>query len=251
MSRVFVGNLPMDIREDDLADLFLRYGRILGIDIKTPRNPPAYAFVDYDDSRSAEDAVRERDGYDFAGERLRVEISRSGGRGGGGGGGGRGRERHGGPPGDNSVIVTGLPKCGSDSASVLGCWRVRKRNATKPAAQWTGECRAGAGPRRSREPRAASIGAASEAKAGASGRRGAPPSNSHCVRRSCALGRVGHVVYTDVDRMGGGIVEFSNRHDADEAWRQMDGAEFSNPFDTVRISVHLPNTSYTDGGPSR
>jgi len=113
MSRVFVGNLPMDIREDDLADLFLRYGRILGIDIKTPRNPPAYAFVDYDDSRSAEDAVRERDGYDFAGERLRVEISRSGGRGGGGGGGGRGRERHGGPPGDNSVIVTGLPKSAS------------------------------------------------------------------------------------------------------------------------------------------
>jgi hypothetical protein len=31
-----VGNLPMDIRERDVEDLFYKYGRIRDIDLKTP-----------------------------------------------------------------------------------------------------------------------------------------------------------------------------------------------------------------------
>ena len=66
--------------------------------------------------RDAEDAVRGRDGYEFDGQRIRVEFPR-GGRGrsggfGGGGGGGRGR----GPPPRRSeyrVLVSGLPPTGS------------------------------------------------------------------------------------------------------------------------------------------
>jgi RNA recognition motif-containing protein len=41
MAKIFVGNLPMDVRERELEKLFDRYGRIRDIDIKTPGRPPA------------------------------------------------------------------------------------------------------------------------------------------------------------------------------------------------------------------
>jgi hypothetical protein len=34
MSRIYVGNLPMDVRERELDDLFYKYGRIKDIEIK-------------------------------------------------------------------------------------------------------------------------------------------------------------------------------------------------------------------------
>jgi arginine/serine-rich splicing factor 1/9 len=45
------GNLPLDVRERELDDLFYKYGRIRGIDLKTPSRPPAFAFVDFEDPR--------------------------------------------------------------------------------------------------------------------------------------------------------------------------------------------------------
>lgn len=48
---IFVGNLPDDVRERELDDLFYKYGRIRNIEIKTPSRPPSYAFVEFDDRR--------------------------------------------------------------------------------------------------------------------------------------------------------------------------------------------------------
>ena len=48
--RIYVGNLPNDIREKDLEDIFDKYGRIKFIDIKNRRGPP-FAFVEFDDPR--------------------------------------------------------------------------------------------------------------------------------------------------------------------------------------------------------
>ena len=53
------------------------------------RNPPGFAFVEFDDQRDAEDAVKSLNGSRICGERVRVEMARNRGRGGGGGGGGR------------------------------------------------------------------------------------------------------------------------------------------------------------------
>ena len=69
---IYVGNLPLDVRESELDKLFYSFGRIKRIDLKVPMRPPAYAFIDFEDPRDAEDAVEERDGYSFAGEKLRV-----------------------------------------------------------------------------------------------------------------------------------------------------------------------------------
>ncbi len=35
-ARIYVGNLPMDIRERDVEEMFARYGRLTGVDLKTP-----------------------------------------------------------------------------------------------------------------------------------------------------------------------------------------------------------------------
>ena len=64
MSRIFVGNLPMDIRTREVEDIFYKYGRIRDIAVKFPSRPPAFAFVDFEDPRDADDAVRGRDGYE-------------------------------------------------------------------------------------------------------------------------------------------------------------------------------------------
>ncbi|OQR95992.1 pre-mRNA-splicing factor SF2, partial [Achlya hypogyna] len=77
-TRIYVGNLPMDVRTREIDDLFYKYGRIVDIDVKFPSRPPAFAFVEFEDERDAEDAIRGRDGYRFEGGRLRVEPTRGG-----------------------------------------------------------------------------------------------------------------------------------------------------------------------------
>lgn len=107
--RIYVGNLPPDIRTKDIEDLFYKFGKVTFIDLKNRRGPP-FAFVEFEDPRDAEDAVHARDGYNCDGYHLRVEFPR-----GTGPGGRRGRGR-GGPPSRRSeyrVLVSGLPPTGS------------------------------------------------------------------------------------------------------------------------------------------
>ncbi|XP_053436452.1 serine/arginine-rich splicing factor 1-like [Nycticebus coucang] len=116
--RIYVGNLPPDIRTKDIEDVFYKYGAIRDIDLKNRRGGPPFAFVEFEDPRDAEDAVYGRDGYDYDGYHLRVEFPRTG-RGTGrccGTGCGRPSRGHYGPPSRRSehrVIVTGLPPSGS------------------------------------------------------------------------------------------------------------------------------------------
>ncbi|KAL3521709.1 hypothetical protein ACH5RR_019858 [Cinchona calisaya] len=122
---IHVGNLPSDIKESEVEDLFYKYGRILDIELKIPPRPPCYCFVEFESVRDAEDAIRGRDGYNFDGCKLRVELAHGGrgpssssdrrsgyggGSGGSGGGGGRyGISRH----SEFRVIVRGLPSSAS------------------------------------------------------------------------------------------------------------------------------------------
>ena len=48
--RIYVGNLPPDIRTKDVDDLFYKYGKIAFLDLKNRRGPP-FAFVEFEDSR--------------------------------------------------------------------------------------------------------------------------------------------------------------------------------------------------------
>lgn len=49
--RIYVGNLPPDIRSKDVEDLFYKYGAIRDIDLKNRRGGPPFAFVQFEDPR--------------------------------------------------------------------------------------------------------------------------------------------------------------------------------------------------------
>ncbi|XWS58152.1 hypothetical protein CRYUN_Cryun08bG0010300 [Craigia yunnanensis] len=114
---LYVGNLPGDTRMREVEDLFYKYGPIVDIDLKIPPRPPGYAFVEFEDPRDAEDAIRGRDGYNFDGNRLRVELAHGGRRPSSSvdrhssysGSSSRGPSRH----SDYRVLVTGLPSSAS------------------------------------------------------------------------------------------------------------------------------------------
>ncbi|KAF6733267.1 Serine/arginine-rich splicing factor 9 [Oryzias melastigma] len=115
--RIYIGNLPIDVQERDIEDLFFKYGKIREIELKNNRGTIPFAFIRFEDPRDADDAVYGRNGYVYGNSKLRVEYPRStGGKPvpmGPGGAGPRGRF---GPPTRRSefrVIVTGLPPTGS------------------------------------------------------------------------------------------------------------------------------------------
>lgn len=75
-TRVYVGNLPEDIRDREVEDVFARYGKIRSCDVKLPPGRgPAFAFIEFSDPRDADDAIRgEHDRNRFGGERIRVRA---------------------------------------------------------------------------------------------------------------------------------------------------------------------------------
>lgn len=49
--RIYVGNLPMDVQERDIEDLFFKYGKIRDIELKNNRGTIPFAFVRFEDPR--------------------------------------------------------------------------------------------------------------------------------------------------------------------------------------------------------
>eukprot|EP00884_Botryococcus_braunii_P014426 jgi/Botrbrau1/22985/Bobra.0030s0051.1 len=96
MARLYVGNLPTGLQERDLEEEFTKFGTLRSVWVA--RNPPGFAFVDFDDMKDAEDAVQRMDGFrgwrvEFSRKRDRGDAPRRGGYGGRGGGGDRYRGR--------------------------------------------------------------------------------------------------------------------------------------------------------------
>lgn len=50
--RIYVGNLPPDIRTKDIQDLFYKFGKVTFVDLKNRKGPP-FAFVEFEDPRWA------------------------------------------------------------------------------------------------------------------------------------------------------------------------------------------------------
>lgn len=49
--RIYVGNLPMDVQERDIEDLFYKYGKIREIELKNNRGTIPFAFIRFEDPR--------------------------------------------------------------------------------------------------------------------------------------------------------------------------------------------------------
>ncbi|KAI1702426.1 RNA recognition motif domain-containing protein [Ditylenchus destructor] len=69
-AKVYVGGLPEDATSQELEDAFHRFGRIRKVWVA--RRPPGFAFIEFEDVRDAEDAVRAMDGNRICGVRAKI-----------------------------------------------------------------------------------------------------------------------------------------------------------------------------------
>ena len=85
--KVYIGNLSEGASKADIEGAFEKYGPLRNVWVA--RNPPGFAFVEFEDGRDAEDACKHLDGTRIAGARIKAEMSHGRTR----------RGRGGGPPG--------------------------------------------------------------------------------------------------------------------------------------------------------
>ena len=71
-SRIYVGKLPNDIRDTELHDVFGKYGNVVEITLKGN-----YAFIQFQNSLGAKDAVYELNNRTLFGDRVSVEHART------------------------------------------------------------------------------------------------------------------------------------------------------------------------------
>lgn len=101
---IYVGNLPYDVSDSDLQQLFEKYGTVASARVVMDRatgRAKGFGFVEMNDRAEAEKAIAATNGYEMNGRPLRVNESqpkppRSEGGGGGYRGGSGGGSRGGG-----------------------------------------------------------------------------------------------------------------------------------------------------------
>ncbi len=89
--KLYVGNFPFSVTEDDLRNLFSEHGEVHSVTLITDRDtgrPRGFGFVEMENATAAIEALN---GHELEGRALNVNIAKERGAGGGGGGGGGGR----------------------------------------------------------------------------------------------------------------------------------------------------------------
>jgi len=74
-NKLYVGNLPFSVTEDELRDVFARHGTVQSVNVITDREtgrPRGFGFVEMGDSGEAETAIRSLDGSELGGRSLKV-----------------------------------------------------------------------------------------------------------------------------------------------------------------------------------
>ena len=76
---IYVGNISYSTSEDDLRDLFARYGEVTAVRVITDRDTgrsKGFGFVEMTDDDQAKEAIRALDSNDFMGRDIRVNEAR-------------------------------------------------------------------------------------------------------------------------------------------------------------------------------
>ncbi len=98
-SKLYVGNLPYNVTEDQLRELFSQAGQIKDVALITDRQTgrsKGFGFVEFNTQAEAEKAIEMFNNQDFEGRPLTVNMARPREERGGGGGGYRGGGERGG-----------------------------------------------------------------------------------------------------------------------------------------------------------
>ncbi|XP_042233518.1 serine/arginine-rich splicing factor 7-like isoform X1 [Homarus americanus] len=119
--KVYVGDLGSGASKQELEEAFSYYGPLRNVWVA--RNPPGFAFVEFEDVRDAEDAVRGLDGRTICGRRVRVELST-----------GKSRSRFRGPPprrGRPFHPEDRCYECGERGHYARDCYRYSRRHGSR------------------------------------------------------------------------------------------------------------------------
>lgn len=97
--KIYVGNLPYSVRDDDLRSMFQDFGQIddcIVIMDREQDRSKGFGFVTYSSQKEANQAIQEMSEYEVEGRNLNVKAANPRREGGGGGGRGGGGYRSGG-----------------------------------------------------------------------------------------------------------------------------------------------------------
>lgn len=70
-TKIYIGRLSHETTQEDLEDVFKTYGQLNKIDLKL-----GFAFIEFQDSRDAEDAIRDLNGREIRGSAISVQAAR-------------------------------------------------------------------------------------------------------------------------------------------------------------------------------
>ena len=76
---IYVGNISYNTSEDDLRDLFARYGEVTAVRVITDRDTgrsKGFGFVEMTDDDQAKEAISALDSKDFMGRDVKVNEAR-------------------------------------------------------------------------------------------------------------------------------------------------------------------------------
>ncbi len=77
--KLYVGNLPFSVEEQELKDLFSSYGSVTSVQLITDRDTgrsKGFGFVEISNDDEANNAIQELNGKDFGGRAVIVNEAR-------------------------------------------------------------------------------------------------------------------------------------------------------------------------------
>lgn len=79
MTKLYVGNLPFNLNDQGLRDLFASYGSIASANViidKMRGRSKGFGFVELEDDSMAQQAISDLNGKDYNGRNLVVSVAR-------------------------------------------------------------------------------------------------------------------------------------------------------------------------------
>jgi RNA recognition motif-containing protein len=76
---IYVGNLPYDISEDEIRQMFAEFGSVSSVNVIKDRvtgNSKGFGFVEMDDDAEGQKAVDELNGAEVKGRNLKINLAR-------------------------------------------------------------------------------------------------------------------------------------------------------------------------------
>jgi RNA recognition motif-containing protein len=76
---IYVGNLPYTATQDDLSNLFGKFGEVTSVKVVTDKfsgKSRGYGFVEMAEDAKGSDAIEKLNGQDFKGRELRVSAAK-------------------------------------------------------------------------------------------------------------------------------------------------------------------------------